>query len=78
MKSLNKWKKHRISVLSRLLGLYLFLGVWSLTLVGRLVYLQIFKSEEYRLKAETAADRVYRAQSQAGRYLGSPSGRTGH
>jgi cell division protein FtsI (penicillin-binding protein 3) len=52
MKSLNKWKKHRISVLSRLLGLYLFLGVWSLTLVGRLVYLQIFKSEEYRLKAE--------------------------
>jgi len=52
MKSLNRWKKHRIAVLSRLLGLYLLLGVWSLTLVGRLVYLQIFKSEEYRLKAE--------------------------
>ena len=52
MKSLDKWKKHRIALLSRLLGLYLFLGVWSLTLVGRLVYLQIFKSEEYRLKAE--------------------------
>ena len=52
MKSVNRWKKHRIAVLSRLLGLYLLLGVWSLTLVGRLVYLQIFKSEEYRLKAE--------------------------
>jgi len=52
MKSLDKWKKHRIALLSRLLGLYLLLGVWSLTLVGRLVHLQIFKSEEYRLKAE--------------------------
>lgn len=52
MKSLDKWKKHRIALLSRLLGLYLFLGVWSLTLVGRLIDLQIFKSEEYRLKAE--------------------------
>ena len=52
MKSLNRWKKHRTAVLSRLLGLYLLLGLWSLTLVGRLVYLQIFKSEEYRLKAE--------------------------
>ena len=52
MKSLNRWKKHRTAVLSRLLGLYLLLGLWSLTLVGRLVYLQVFKSEEYRLKAE--------------------------
>ncbi len=52
MKSLNRWKKHRIAVLSRLLGLYLLLGVWSLTLVGRLIYLQIYKSEDYRLKAE--------------------------
>ena len=52
MKSLNRWKKQRTAVLSRLLGLYLLLGLWSLTLVGRLVYLQIFKSEEYRLKAE--------------------------
>ena len=52
MTSLDRWKKHRIALLSRVLVLYLFLGVWSLTLVGRLVYLQLFKSEEYRLKAE--------------------------
>ncbi|MCZ6770255.1 MAG: penicillin-binding transpeptidase domain-containing protein [Acidobacteria bacterium] len=52
MKPLDKWNKPRIALLYRVLGLYLLLGVWSLTLVGRLVDLQIFKSEEYRLKAE--------------------------
>ena len=52
MKPLDKWKKPRIALLYRVLGLYLLLGVWSLTLVGRLIDLQIFKSEEYRLKAE--------------------------
>ncbi|MFQ5930257.1 MAG: stage V sporulation protein D, partial [Acidobacteriota bacterium] len=52
MNPLDEWKDSRLALVSRLLGLYLLLGVWSLALVGRLVYLQIFKSDEYRLKAE--------------------------
>ena len=52
MNPLDEWKDSRLTLVSRLLGLYLLLGVWSLALVGRLVHLQIFKSDEYRLKAE--------------------------
>ena len=51
MKGTAKDKKNT-SLIYRLLGIYLLLGVWSLILVGRLVQLQLYNSPEYRLKAE--------------------------
>ena len=51
-KPLDERKYSRTALLYRLLGIYLLLGIWGLVLVGRLVHLQIFKSQGYRLKAE--------------------------
>jgi cell division protein FtsI (penicillin-binding protein 3) len=45
-------EKKNTALVYRLLGVYLLLGVWSLILIGRLVQLQLFRSPEYRLKAE--------------------------
>ena len=51
MKSLDEWKKTRHTLIHRLLGAYLIFALWLLGLSGRLIYLQIYKSEEYRLRA---------------------------
>lgn len=40
------------NLIVRLLGVYLLLAIWSLVVVGRLAHLQLYKSPEYRLKAE--------------------------
>ena len=45
-------EKKNTALIYRLLGVYLLLAVWSLILVGRLAQLQLYKSPEYRLKAE--------------------------
>ena len=44
-------EKKNTTLIYRLLGVYLLLGLWSLILVGRLIQLQLYKSPEYRLKA---------------------------
>lgn len=43
---------HKVGVLNRLLIVYLFLGIWIVGLVIRLIGLQIFESENYRILAE--------------------------
>lgn len=48
----NERRDFRSSILNRLLGLYLLLGLWVLALVVRLAYLQVFNSAEYRLESE--------------------------
>ena len=51
MNPLDEWKKTRHTLIHRLLGAYLIFALWLLGLTGRLIYLQVYKSEEYRLKA---------------------------
>lgn len=48
----DKWKDSQIQLTHRLLGIYLLFLVWAITLAGRLAYLQIYKTDEYFLKAE--------------------------
>ena len=52
MNSKDKWKNSQIQLTHRLLGIYLLFLVWAITLAGRLAYLQIYKTDEYFLKAE--------------------------
>lgn len=52
MNSKDKWKDSQIQLTHRLLGVYLLFLVWTITLAGRLAYLQIYKTDEYFLKAE--------------------------
>ena len=52
MKPLDRWKGSRVTLTHRLLGVYLLFLVWTVALAGRLAYLQIYKSDEYFVKAE--------------------------
>ncbi|MEE8348542.1 MAG: penicillin-binding protein [Acidobacteriota bacterium] len=45
-------ERKNITLIFRLLGIYVLLGMWGVILVVRLAQLQLFKSPEYRLKAE--------------------------
>ena len=49
----NKWEKTLQHILlNRLLASYVILAAWILVLAGRLVFLQIYKGEDYHLQAE--------------------------